>query len=385
MATSTDHSRYIVKSLIHASRVLAAFHSRGEVLRLKDVVERTGLGKGMCFRLLYTLHLCGFLEKLGGNQYRLISEMRPHRKHRLGYAGQGQDTSFPQEVQKGLAAAAEAAQAELLVVDNRYDPKVALRNAEHLIREQVELAIEFQTDESAAAAIAAKYMDARVPMIAIDIPHPGATYFGANNYEAGLIGGRHLGRWARKHWDGNVDEVLLLGLNRAGPTPQTRIRGMLTGIKETLRLPEDRPVLQVDGDGQFKVALDIVRKHLRLSRSKRILVGAANDPSALGALRAFEEAGRVSECAVAGQNCEPEARCELRRPNTRLIGSVAYFPEKYGEGIIRLALDILAHKPTPPAVFMKHQLVTPDDVDDVYPNDYLLGHSGAPLEERRPA
>ena len=134
-------------------------------------------------------------------------------------------------------------------------------------------------------------------------------------------------------------------------------------------------MIQVDGDGQFKVALEAVRKYLRGSRAKRILVGAANDPSALGALRAFEEAGRVKECAVVGQNCEPEARGELRRPNTRFIGTVAYFPEKYGEGIIRLALDMLAHKPMPPAVFMKHQLVTPEDVDDIYPNDHLLGHS----------
>jgi IclR helix-turn-helix domain len=29
---------------------------------------------------------------------------------------------------------------------------------------------------------------AGIPMIAIDIPHPGATYYGAHNYEAGLIG-----------------------------------------------------------------------------------------------------------------------------------------------------------------------------------------------------
>jgi len=32
-------------------------------------------------------------------------------------------------------------------------------------------------------------------MIAIDIPHPGRTYFGANNYEGpDLIGGRWLGQ-----------------------------------------------------------------------------------------------------------------------------------------------------------------------------------------------
>ena len=34
-------------------------------------------------------------------------------------------------------------------------------------------------------------------MIAIDIPHPGATYFGANNYQAGLLAGHYLARWAK--------------------------------------------------------------------------------------------------------------------------------------------------------------------------------------------
>jgi hypothetical protein len=60
-----------------------------------------------------------------------------------------------------------------------------LYNAELLVREKVDLAIEFQTDETIAPIVAAKYREAGIPMIAIDIPHPGATYYGANNYEAG--------------------------------------------------------------------------------------------------------------------------------------------------------------------------------------------------------
>ena len=80
----------------------------------------------------------------------------------------------------------------------------------------------------------------------------------------------------------------------------------------------------------------------------------------------------MEHCAVVGQNAEPQGRAELRKPNTRLIGSVAYFPEKYGPRIIRLALDILEHKPTPPAVFMKHQLVTAENVNHFYPNDSLI-------------
>jgi ribose transport system substrate-binding protein len=368
---------YVVKSLVHATAVLHAFQSPGEALRLRDVMERTRFSKGMCFRLLYTLHRCGFVERVDGVRYRLVSEVRRRKRHRIGYAAPGQDSSFPREVEAGLLRAAESEQVELIVVNNRYQPKIALKNAEYLIREGVDLAIEFQTDDAVAPAIASKYLEARIPLIAIDIPHPGATYFGANNYEAGLLAGRHLGTWARHHWGGRVDEVLLLELLRAGSLPHARMRGVIAGIKETLREAEGYPVISLDGDGQFKTSLERVRKHLRESKAGHVLVGAANDPSALGAARAFQEAGRESSCAIVGQNAEPDARAELREPRTPLIASVGYFPEKYGSGLIRLALDILAHRAVPPAVFVRHQMITPQNVDHFYANDSLLGVEAA--------
>ena len=369
---TSNHGRYMVKSLVHASRILEAFQSAGDVLRLRDVVARTGFNKGMCFRLLYTLHQCGFLDKVGENHYRLTSEVRRRRLYRIGYAAQGQDTSFDREVRVSLTRAAEREHVELITVDNRYQPKIALRSADYLIREQVDLVIEFQTDEVIAPAIASKYMQANIPFIAIDIPHPGATYFGANNYQAGLMAGHYLGRWARKHWGGEADEILLVELHRAGSLPKARLRGVSTGIAETLRLPERCRTVSIDGDGQFQTTLERVRKHLRESKSKHTLVGAANDSSALGALRAFQEAGRAGECVIVGQNAEPEARAELRTVHTRLIASVAYFPEKYGDGLIRLAFDILARRVVPPAVFTSHQLITPENVDHFYPNDALM-------------
>jgi len=369
---TSNHSRYLVKSLVHASRVLEAFQSAGDVLRLRDVVARTAFNKGMCFRLLYTLHQCGFLDKVGENHYRLASEVRRRRLYRIGYAAQGQDTSFDREVRTGLVRAAEREHVELIVVDNRYQPKIALRSADYLIKEQVDLVIEFQTDEVIAPAIASKYLQANIPFIAIDIPHPGATYFGANNYQAGLMAGHYLGRWAKKTWNGEVDEILLVELSRAGSLPKARMRGILAGIAEVIRIPDRCRTVNLDGDGQFQTALERVRKHLRETKAKRILIGSANDSSALGALRAFEEAGRAHDCAVVGQNAEPEARAELRSPKTRLIASVAYFPEKYGDGLLRLALDLLARKAVPPAVFTTHQIITNENVDHFYPNDSLL-------------
>jgi ribose transport system substrate-binding protein len=333
-------------------------------------MRRSGYGKGMCFRLLYTLRHLGFIEKVD-RRYQLIADVPRRKRFRIGYAAQGQDSSFGEEVLRGLIQAAETELVELLIVNNRYDARVALKNTEQLVRERVDLVIEFQTDEAIAPEVAARYRKADIPVIAIDVPHPGTTYFGANNYEAGLIAGRRLGQWAQEHWNGQIDEILLVGIARAGALPAARTRGVVTGIREILRA-ETTPVIGIDGDGQFKTALQRVRQYLRGSRATHVLVGAANDPSALGAARALQEAGRADTCVVVGHNAEPDGRAELRDPRSPFIGSVAYFPEKYGDRLVRLALDILSHRRVPPAVFVQHELITPDNVDHFDPNDALM-------------
>jgi ribose transport system substrate-binding protein len=330
----------------------------------------------MAFRLLYTLEKCGMVEKVGENLYQ--SCLRPFKQklYRFGYANQGTEYGFTKEVSASLQRAAAAEGIELIVVDNQYNPKTAQRNADLLVRERVDLVIEFQTDEEVAPIVAAKYRSANIPLVAIEIPHPGATYYGANNYEAGLIGGRHLGRWVKRRWEAEADEILLLELPRAGNLPRMRLTGMLTGMKETLPSLGNVRVTALNGDGCFQESLEAVRKHLRSFSSRRVIVGAINDTSALGALRAFQEAGRSECCVVMGQNASPEGRVELREPRTRFIGSVAYFPERYGDDLIRVGLEILNHRPVPPAVFVKHQLITPENVDHFYPNDSLMQTAG---------
>ncbi|HWB86437.1 MAG TPA: substrate-binding domain-containing protein [Bryobacteraceae bacterium] len=380
--TKEPQSRYLVKSLVHASKVLFCFRSEGEVLRLRDLASRTGFNKMTCYRLAFTLHQCGFLEKVGEHQYRRVMSVRPNRQYRIGYGAAGENSPFFSEVEASLLEAANGAPVEVMIVKNRFDSRTALRNADTLVRERVDLAIEFQTDEAIAPLIAGKFLEAGIPLIAIDIPHPGATYFGANNYQAGLMAGYHLAQWANQHWEGAVDEVLLIELGRSGSLPQTRIQGMLAAIGERISRKDGYRVSRLDGGGEFGRTQERVRMHLRTSKAKRLLVGAATDRTALGALRAFEEAGRAADCAVVGQNADPEGRAELRNPRSRLIGSVAFFPERYGAKLIRLAIDILAGRPTPPAVFTKHQLVTHANIDHVYPNDTLMGFAQSAGESK---
>src|SRR5260370_6152297 len=126
----------------------------------------------MAFRLLYTLERCGLIEKIGENLYR--SSLRPFKQklYRIGYAAQGTDYQFSKEVSAGLQRAAAAEGVELICVDNRYNPQIAQRNADLLLREHVHLVLEFQTDEQIAPLVATKYREASIPLIAIEIPHP---------------------------------------------------------------------------------------------------------------------------------------------------------------------------------------------------------------------
>ena len=371
-AKGNPRDQYLIKSVVYASRLLAAFRSPTETLPLREVEARSGLTKTKAFRLLYTLERCGMVEKVGGNLYRSCVRPSRHKLYRVGYASLGDDYQFSREVSASLRRAADAEGIEVISTDNRYNAKTALRNTDLLIREKVDLAIEYQIGEEVAPIVAAKYREARIPVIAIDIPHPGATFYGANNYEAGLIGGKYLGRWAKEKWQSEVDEIILLELRRAGQLPKMRLTGMLMGLHLVLPSTKNCRVTYLDGDGELAPSLAAVRRHLRFSSARKVLVGANNDLSALGALRAFEEAGRSECCAVMGQNASPEGRHELRQPNTGLVGSVAYFPERYGEDLIRVSLDILSGRPVPAAVFVDHKLVTPSTVDHYYPNDSLI-------------
>jgi ribose transport system substrate-binding protein len=301
------------------------------------------------------------------------------RSFRLGFAAQT-DSEFSREVSNSLQRAAAAKEGvHLITVNNRYSVREALRNAESLVRERVDLVLEFQTYERVAPVIASKFLEADIPVIAIEIPHRGATYFGANNHQAGLIAGKALGRWAREHWRGGAEQVLVLELPIAGAAPALRITGFLDGLRGEIPSVSALTTVRLDGKGDFDQVLGVIRRFLHLSKPKRTLVGTVNDICALAAVRAFEECGLGDLCAVVGQNGTPQAREELRRPGTRLIGSVAYFPERYGDELIPLALSILQKKPVPAAVFVKHRLITPANVDAVYP----LDERSRPLARRR--
>jgi len=361
------------ETVLRACELLRALSEPGDILRVQDLADRTRLPKATASRLLLTLESAGFVERVPKLGYRSLIRIQSRRRLRIGYASQTEDSLFAHEVTESVRRAAAAFDIDLIVYDNRYDPALTRSNAERMIEERVDVAIDFQTFEHVAQALASRFQQARIPLISVDLPTPGATYFGADNYAAGRIAGRALGRWAREHWQRNFDRVLLIELPAAGPLLKARMTGALAGLEEILGHIERTRVHHLDGTNTFEGAQRAVKQHLRNHRRGRALILAMNDPNALGALEAFRRTGIADRCAIAGQGATLDARNELRNPHTRLIGSVAYFPERYGEALLQLALDILKKKPLPPALYTRHRLVTSANIHRLYPKDPRVG------------
>ncbi|MHB8390285.1 MAG: sugar ABC transporter substrate-binding protein [Acidobacteriaceae bacterium] len=350
--------------MARACEILRHFTDTQQSFSLGEVSERTGFERTITFRLLRTLEEEGLLRRPDGRRYSSNVHILTQKRFRIGYASQNSD-SFSKAVSQGLRWSATRNQIDLIEVENQYSVKAALRNAQTLVRQGVDLAIEFQVYERIGAQLSAIYEEGAIPVIAVEIPHPGATFFGVDNYRVGQMAGKALVKAAQQHWHGKIDELLMLDLEIAGSLPHLRISGAQSVVRKSLA--GSYQVLHLDSRGEMERSFELVRRHLQFAPKRRTLIAGVNDLAVLGALRAFEEVGRSPLCMALGVGAFPEARRELRSPQTRLVGSIATFPERYGDNLIQLALDILHRKSVPPAIYAPIQLITPMNIDEVYP------------------
>lgn len=363
---------YTLEGVSRACNILRIFEDDRQALSLTEIVERTGLERTVCFRLLRTLADQGLLRRSDKTKYASNVRILGGKRFRIGYASQTSD-SFCSALAQGLRWAAASRPVDLVEVENRYSIKVALRNAEHLVARGVDLAIEFQTYERIGAKVAQFFEEAGIPLIAVEIPHPNSVFLGVDNQRAGAVAGKALLKAAQAQWQGKCDEVLFLDLEIAGSLPHLRLSSAQTQLRSGLT--SNCVITHLDSRGEFVRSFELTRRHLQFAPRRRTLVTGINDYAVLGALRAFEEAGRSNMCLAVSHGGGPEARRELRLPSTPLVATVAFFPEKYGESLLLLALDILNKRATPPAVYMPVQILTRKNVDDFYPLDVFPGTS----------
>ncbi len=288
---------------------------------------------------------------------------------RIGFANLSESIPFARDVRRSLEqAAAETNQVDLIVADNQLNPQTALDVLEDLIALEPDLIIEYQIDEKTGNLIAHRLGEMGIPLIAVDIPMVGATFVGVENYDAGFAAGRALGQAVLDEWNGGFDHLVVLEHVRAGHLPALRIQGQLDGFAKQVGSVDDSQIIRLDCGNTVAISREEMLKLLdNMPPDVRLPIICFNDDAALGALEAAQMKDRERDVLIVGQGADRRLRDELRKRTSRVVGSTAFHPERYGQTLINLSLKIMSGENTPPAVYVPHTFIDRHNVDLQYP------------------
>jgi ribose transport system substrate-binding protein len=307
--------------------------------------------------------------RAAGPLYRIgfanINETPGARIEGLGFTGL--------DVRRSFELAARSLPVEIIYYDNASDAETAVANAVDAIGRKVDLLIEYNGETSANAEIARRTAAAGIPVLAINYAVGDAPLYTADNRAAGRIAGEALGTFSKQTWPDDTPVAAILG-DVGDPTDAVSQR--IQGITEALlsAFPDVEPVL-LDSGGQPQRGDGLLTKYLASQPRRRVLVATLDDPTALWAKTAVEVAVRMNDCVIVSQGLDrgihggASEKKEIDPTNRAsvVLGSVAYYLDRYGYETLPLALRMLRGETVPSRTVTRHILVSGANVFRVYP------------------
>lgn len=314
------------------------------------------------------------------NQYREYAKTwtaypgSPGKGKKLGFASIYGTQPFCISLEQSIIKQAKLAGFEeqnLIIMDNQYDSVVGLQNAEVMLSKKPDLFIEHQADVKVNSIIAAKFAEVGIPMIAVDIPAPGAPFMGCNDWQVATMGGGYMVNLIQERWDDweAVDLVVLLQNPIGGEMTMLRSEGFATALAESFGEHVEEKIVRVDGGmggaEQAKTAMDNVLT--AYPDAKKIAVTSLNEETMAGAIVALQSAGRWNreDIIIITLGVDDLGKLQIRKGLSD--AGVAFFPEKYGEYLIPAACAILEGAPVPSHMYVENEIITRDNLDQFYP------------------
>ncbi len=295
------------------------------------------------------------------------------------FTPESEEYDFDLKVNPSMRNAAEAAGVELLVFNNAYPSTTQpLENADACVTREPDLIVSFNVFAELTDAIMAKYNAENIPVIAVDVTHAGSVFWGADNCATGRFAAEFAANWAEEHMWPEEEMVVLTGLDPAvGGAPACRNTAFTDYFKENYPGIPDENYFDVDMRtaelGPNAGALAATTDWLTANPDAKYIVATSiNDDRAFGIASAMAQADRgdpTVDGVVIGKNADAIALDAIREGNSPLVGTVSFFPERYGDFIIPLALDILAGNAVPAINRVPHEVISIDNIDIYYPEE----------------
>jgi ribose transport system substrate-binding protein len=277
------------------------------------------------------------------------------------------------DVRRSIELAARTLPVDIIYYDNAGDEETAVSNATDAISQKVDLLIEYNAEVGANPEIARRAAAAGIPVLAINYPVGNAPLYSADNLAAGLIAGHALGAFSKQSWPDETPVAAILGdIGDPNDAVALRIKGITEGLHA--ELPDVEPAM-LDSGGQPQRGDDLLTKYLRQQSRRKVLVATLDDATALWARTAVEVSIRINDCVIVSQGLDRSVHGGAHEkkeidPTNRasvVLGSVAYYMDRYGYDVLPLALRMLKGEAVPPHSFTQHVLVTGANVFHEYP------------------
>jgi len=292
---------------------------------------------------------------------------------KIGYISLGEQVPFAVLVSNGIREQAEIAGVDLVFCDGKLLGEIALECAQQFAIQGVQGVLNFNVEQAASPTICEAY--GNVPTIAIDITQPPCevAFMGADNHEAGRLGGAAIGKFVKDTWDCDYTAYVSLESTGAKAASDARMGGYRAGFQEYCPIVNE--LVQPDVDRTDK-AVDTMANVLTALPGDRIVVVGINEDGIVGTIGAAATLGRSGDVYYSGQGSDEFAWKEIAC-NPNYIASVSYFPENYGKTLIPAMIDILDGKPitpdgadgtVPARLLNTHLVVNRDTIRDIYPN-----------------
>ena len=267
-----------------------------------------------------------------------------------------QDMSNPvfSAMERGAKRAAKSIGATVNTQDAQLDLANQNTQIDAFIQQGVNLIVISAVDESGIEPAIARAKQAGIIVIAVDTPAKGAdAVVMTDAVQAGEKSCDYL--FTKLGGQGNV--LLVDG------TPIQTIIDRINGCKKVAKkYPGIKIVGQQASKNDRASGLMVTTDMLTANPGVKGIFGM-NDPSALGAVLAVEQAGKSSNIIVTGVDGSPEGVAELKRKGSPFIGTATQNPGAMVEKAVAIASDMLNGKqPAEKTILIPSVLVTRDSV-----------------------
>lgn len=295
-------------------------------------------------------------------------ELCAGKNYKLGFDIFSDNESFALIVRKGMLATAKAMGCvNVEILSDNADPIKVQENLKIFIQKKYDGVMAAQVVAAAAPGAVRTMNDAKIPMVATFVVHPGVPFVDVNNGAAGAMAGAGLMKEALRKWGAAVEPYLLIGsLKEGGLNSIQRMDGYYVGVNQVQpNFPSSRFIdVPTQGADPAKTNVNTGNALQTIPKDAKIILGGINDDNTVAMVQAYKASGRdMNNLLAVGQG----ASLLSNICSGELYGSVAYFPENYGKYLIPAVIGLINKQKVPNHVVLPTTLLTAKNVGKYYP------------------